>query len=132
MQVVVSLDAAAVPLLEGARECAAGGYLSSLHAENARAAAAVQGDAGACDAATLALLVDPQTGVKATSLTAVVFAALLRSNEAALMPAPLRQLQPHLACCCPLQLVACWRRCRPGRQSAAWPTCGQRALRTLR
>ncbi|PSC68783.1 water dikinase [Micractinium conductrix] len=60
-KVVVSLDAAAVPLLEGARECAAGGYLSSLHAENARAAAAVQGDAGACDAATLALLVDPQT-----------------------------------------------------------------------
>ncbi|PRW20680.1 water dikinase [Chlorella sorokiniana] len=58
---VVILDPAAVPLLEGAQECAAGGYLSSLHPENARAAAVVQGGTSSLAPATLALLVDPQT-----------------------------------------------------------------------
>lgn len=61
-QVAIAVDPAAVPLLEGARECAASGYLSSLHAENARVAAAVQGDAQRCEPALFALLVDPQTG----------------------------------------------------------------------
>lgn len=63
-QVLASLDAAAVPLLEGVAECAAAGHLSSLHAENVRVAAAVQGGAslGAGAAATtFGLLVDPQT-----------------------------------------------------------------------
>ncbi|KAL4433704.1 hypothetical protein ABPG75_000145 [Micractinium tetrahymenae] len=63
-RVLASVDAAAVPLLEGARECAAAGHLSSLHADNARAAAAVQGGAlegGGAGATTFALLVDPQT-----------------------------------------------------------------------
>ena len=62
MQVVVALDAAAVPLLEGAAECASGGYLSSLHPENARAAAVVEGGLDGLRAGLLALLVDPQTG----------------------------------------------------------------------
>lgn len=58
----VALDPSALPLLEGARECAAAGFLSSLHPENVRAAAAVQGDGIATlPPATLALLVDPQT-----------------------------------------------------------------------
>lgn len=64
LQVLASLDAAAVPLLQGAGECAAAGHLSSLHAENARVAAVVQGGApleGSAAAATFALLVDPQT-----------------------------------------------------------------------
>lgn len=63
-QVLASLEAAAVPMLDGAPQCSAAGYLSSLHAENARVAAAVQGGvqlgAGAT-AVTFALLVDPQT-----------------------------------------------------------------------
>ena len=54
--------AAAVPLLEGAAECASGGYLSSLHPENARAAAVVEGGLDGLQAGLLALLVDPQTG----------------------------------------------------------------------
>ena len=58
----MALDAAAVPVLEGARECVAGGYLSSLHPENARAAAVVQGGTTVLAPATFALLVDPQTG----------------------------------------------------------------------
>lgn len=58
----MTLDPAAVPLLKGAQECAAGGYLSSLHPENARAAAVVQGGTSRMEPATLALLVDPQTG----------------------------------------------------------------------
>jgi len=62
VQVVAAVNAAAVPVLEGAKECAAGGFLSSLHAENARVAAAVQGGLERCDAALLAVLVDPQTG----------------------------------------------------------------------
>lgn len=62
LQMVVALDTAAVPLLEGAQECAAGGYLSSLHPENARAAAVVQGGTAGLAPATFALLVDPQTG----------------------------------------------------------------------
>ena len=57
------MDPAAVPLLEGARECAAGSYLSSLHPENARVGAAVKGGIEGIDPATFALLVDPQTGV---------------------------------------------------------------------
>jgi selenide,water dikinase len=59
---MVALDAAAVPLLEGAAECASGGYLSSLHPENARAAAVVEGGLDGLQAGLLALLVDPQTG----------------------------------------------------------------------
>lgn len=58
----MSLDTSSVPLLEGAQECAAAGYLSSLHPENARVAAAVQGGVGGVDPTTFALLVDPQTG----------------------------------------------------------------------
>ena len=75
-QVVLEVDAAAVPLLEGAAECVAGGYLSSLHPENARVAAALQGGGGTSSVDdrnagdglgvlqpdTFALLVDPQTG----------------------------------------------------------------------
>lgn len=62
LQVVVSVDAAAVPLLEGALECAAAGHLSSLHPENVRVAAAVEGGIKGLDPASFALLVDPQTG----------------------------------------------------------------------
>lgn len=61
-QVLVEVDASAAPLLDGARECAAAGHLSSLHPENARVAAALQGGMGSLDPATFALLVDPQTG----------------------------------------------------------------------
>lgn len=60
-KLVVALDAAAVPFLEGAEECAAGGFLSSLHAENAKVAAAVQGGTEGCTPSMFALLVDPQT-----------------------------------------------------------------------
>lgn len=62
MQVMVALDVEAVPLLEGAAECASGGYLSSLHPENVRAAAVVEGGLDGLQAGLLALLVDPQTG----------------------------------------------------------------------
>ena len=58
----MEVDASAVPLLPGARECAAAGHLSSLHPENARVAAALRGGMGGLDPTTFALLVDPQTG----------------------------------------------------------------------
>jgi selenide,water dikinase len=58
----VEVDAGAVPLLPGAVECAAGGALSSLHLENARAAGGAVANAGEAAAHPLwPLLLDPQT-----------------------------------------------------------------------
>ncbi len=73
----MALDPAAIPLLEGAQECASGGYLSSLHPENARAAAVVQGGTSGLAPATLALLVDPQTGELVCCCCGVVEAGLI-------------------------------------------------------
>jgi selenide,water dikinase len=58
---MASVDAAAVPLLEGALECTAAGHLSSLHPENARVAALLDGGLGGTNPALFAALVDPQT-----------------------------------------------------------------------
>ena len=58
-QTDAELDLDAVPLLDGAAECAASGYLSSLHPENLRAADGVL--SGASTHPAHALLFDPQT-----------------------------------------------------------------------
>jgi selenide,water dikinase len=57
----VALNATAVPLLDGAMECAAAGYLSSLHTENAKAAAVLKSGMDGMDPTLFSLLVDPQT-----------------------------------------------------------------------
>ncbi len=59
----MSLDAAAVPLLDGALECAISGFRSSLHCENARVAAVLDGGPHSLDGNMLTVLVDPQTGL---------------------------------------------------------------------
>lgn len=62
VQVVVSLDAAAVPVLEGALQCACDGFRSSLHRDNATVAAVLEGGPDSLEAGLFAVLVDPQTG----------------------------------------------------------------------
>lgn len=59
--VQVVLDAAALPLLDGALECVQQGLLSSLHGANARQQHGVQNAAQAMDHPLWPLLVDPQT-----------------------------------------------------------------------
>jgi selenide,water dikinase len=59
--VQVVLDAAALPLLEGALECVQQGLLSSLHSANARQQHVVQNAAQAMGHPLWPLLVDPQT-----------------------------------------------------------------------
>ncbi|MDT7514497.1 selenide, water dikinase SelD [Rhodoferax mekongensis] len=59
--VQVVLDAAALPLLDGALECVQQGLLSSLHGANARQQHVVQNAAQAMDHPLWPLLVDPQT-----------------------------------------------------------------------
>jgi selenide,water dikinase len=55
------LSLGAVPLLDGAAECAAAGLLSTLHPANLRFAAALGGDGVAADDPRHTLLFDPQT-----------------------------------------------------------------------
>ena len=57
----VAIDPTAVPLLQGALECARAGFLSSLHPENIRVVALLEGGLAGVDAAQLAVLVDPTT-----------------------------------------------------------------------
>jgi selenide,water dikinase len=59
--VQVVLDAAALPLLEGALECVQQGLLSSLHSANARQQHVVQNATQAMTHPLWPLLVDPQT-----------------------------------------------------------------------
>ncbi|ARV18695.1 Selenide, water dikinase [Curvibacter sp. AEP1-3] len=59
--VQVALDAAALPLLDGALECVQQGLLSSLHGANARPQHVVQNAAQAMGHPLWPLLVDPQT-----------------------------------------------------------------------
>ena len=62
--VVLEIDPARVPSLPGAADCVAAGHLSSLHAANARALAAVEAGSArdwAARDARWPLLVDPQT-----------------------------------------------------------------------
>ncbi len=59
--VQVLLDAAALPLLDGAQECVQQGLLSSLHGANARQQHVVQNAAEAMAHPRWPLLVDPQT-----------------------------------------------------------------------
>ncbi|KAK9794374.1 hypothetical protein WJX73_009966 [Symbiochloris irregularis] len=60
-QVAVRLDGGSVPLLQGARECAEAGVLSSLHPQNARVASAVSNVSAVADHPLWPLLLDPQT-----------------------------------------------------------------------
>lgn len=58
----VALDFSALPLLDGAAECMAAGILSSLHVQNAKAAASIQNlNELQAAHATWPILMDPQT-----------------------------------------------------------------------
>lgn len=61
-QVYVTVDLAAVPTLPGAREAAAAGVRSSLHAQNLQVAAQVEDMGDVAQHPTWPLLFDPQTG----------------------------------------------------------------------
>ena len=61
LQVTARLDAAAVPLMEGALHCSASGIASSLLPDNLKAAAAVENTDEAARLRTWPLLFDPQT-----------------------------------------------------------------------
>ena len=61
LQVTVRLDAAAVPLMNGALHCSASGIASSLLSDNLKAAAAVANTDEAAKSKTWPLLFDPQT-----------------------------------------------------------------------
>jgi selenide, water dikinase len=60
-EVGVDLDLAAVPLLPGAADAASAGHLSTLHPENARANASIQGADNLTRDPRFLLLFDPQT-----------------------------------------------------------------------
>jgi len=60
-ELAVELDLAAMPLLPGAADAASAGHLSTLHPENARANASVQGADNLARDPRFLLLFDPQT-----------------------------------------------------------------------
>ena len=79
----VRLSLRAVPLLAGARETIAQGFLSSLHPHNARLGRAVVNAAAATAEATYPILFDPQTaGGLLASLPAAQTAPCLRGLQA--------------------------------------------------
>ena len=61
-QVLATVDIGAVPILEGAAECAGAGILSSLHSQNVQAQRDVVNAAAAAEHPLWPLLFDPQTG----------------------------------------------------------------------
>ncbi len=63
VQVLVSLNAAAVPLLNGTLECAISVFCSSMHCKNARFVAVLDGGPHSLEGNLLTVLVDPQTGL---------------------------------------------------------------------
>ena len=71
------LDLSKIEVLDGAGECVAAGVLSSIHSQNAKAAAAVTNAKEAIQLESWPLMVDPQTGPILISQMLLMFQSAL-------------------------------------------------------